>query len=208
MQLTPPPSPPTRPLTVSCGLHRRKRKKKSEKQRQQQQQQQQPRADGWGRIRFPLENGSDPFVLSDTPHPRTAWIHQPSSGNCRRRGGGRWRDRPRHGCRGRAYRDVLAACPASCRPPRQPGNNPEPLWLLQLLLQLQLPLRAPGSRPADHPCNCSRSRSSGTSQSRNTCTRCARCCRCGSNRVTGSGCAAYWGITSTSAPVCSSACTS
>ncbi|WP_414489705.1 hypothetical protein, partial [Stenotrophomonas maltophilia] len=27
----------------------------------------------WGQIRFPSENGSDPFLFSDTPHPRMAW---------------------------------------------------------------------------------------------------------------------------------------
>ncbi|HFL5902231.1 TPA: hypothetical protein ACG46E_002062, partial [Stenotrophomonas maltophilia] len=68
MRLTPPPSPPTRPLTVFCGRHRRKKKED-----QKQQQQQQPRAVGWGQIRFPSENGSDPFLFSDTPHPRMAW---------------------------------------------------------------------------------------------------------------------------------------
>ncbi|WP_206746873.1 hypothetical protein, partial [Stenotrophomonas maltophilia] len=46
---------------------------KEEDQKQRQQQQQQPRAVGWGQIRFPSENGSDPFLFSDTPHPRMAW---------------------------------------------------------------------------------------------------------------------------------------
>ncbi|HEL3257004.1 TPA: hypothetical protein UMF52_002328, partial [Stenotrophomonas maltophilia] len=46
---------------------------KEEDQKQRQQQQQQPRAVGWGQILFPKENGSDPFLFSDTPHPRMAW---------------------------------------------------------------------------------------------------------------------------------------
>ena len=37
----------------------------------------------------------------------------PSPGNCRRWDGGGWQDRRRHEWRLRAYRDVLAACPAS-----------------------------------------------------------------------------------------------
>ncbi len=41
----------------------------------------------------------------------------PSPGNCRRRDGYRWRDRPRHGCRGRAPMDGFTACPAICTRP-------------------------------------------------------------------------------------------
>ncbi|WP_336324744.1 hypothetical protein, partial [Stenotrophomonas muris] len=44
-----------------------------EKEEQEQRQRQQPRALGWGRIRFPQENGSDPFLFSDTHLPRKAW---------------------------------------------------------------------------------------------------------------------------------------
>ncbi len=43
----------------------------------------------------------------------TATAH---AGNRREPAGGAGQDRPRHGCRGRAYRDVLAACPARPHP--------------------------------------------------------------------------------------------
>ena len=45
----------------------------------------------------------------------------PSPGNDRRRDGYRWRDRPRHGCRGRAPRDGFTACPAICTRPAKPS---------------------------------------------------------------------------------------
>ncbi|MBN5118498.1 hypothetical protein JY454_13980, partial [Stenotrophomonas maltophilia] len=60
MRLTPPRSLPARPLTVSVAATAG-RKGKDQKQRQQQQ----PRAVGWGRIRFPKENGSDPSLNFD-----------------------------------------------------------------------------------------------------------------------------------------------
>ncbi len=42
------------------------------------------------------------------------------AGNCRRRGG--WRGCPRHGCRGQAYRDVLAASPSTGPTPPSHGE--------------------------------------------------------------------------------------
>ena len=37
-------------------------------------------------------------------------------------------DRPRHGCRGRAYRDVLAACPARTHPQAHADTRKAPLY--------------------------------------------------------------------------------
>ncbi|WP_206747116.1 hypothetical protein, partial [Stenotrophomonas maltophilia] len=59
-------------MAVTAGKEKEEQEQEQE-QEQRQRQQQQPRAVGWGRIRFPKENGSDPFLFSDTPLPRKAW---------------------------------------------------------------------------------------------------------------------------------------
>jgi hypothetical protein len=66
MRLTPPASPPTRPLTVSVAATAgRKRRSKAK-------QQQQPRC-GLGSDPFSAGKRIRPFLFSDTPLPRKAW---------------------------------------------------------------------------------------------------------------------------------------
>ncbi|WP_329750886.1 hypothetical protein, partial [Stenotrophomonas maltophilia] len=63
-------------MAVTAG---KEKEEQEQEQRQRQRQRQQPRAVGWGRIRFPKENGSDPFLFSDTPHPHQAGKTHPKT---------------------------------------------------------------------------------------------------------------------------------
>ncbi len=105
-----------------------------------------------GHIRFPTENGSDPRPLPPAvprPHP-TVTGKLSKAGRCRIAGC------LRHGCRGQAYRDVLAASPQS---DTAPPNHRQPRAALALALALALAVAGQrpalpagaGRRPADPP---------------------------------------------------------
>ena len=77
-----------------------------------------------GRIRFPQENGSDPFYFLRYTIASALPLHS-VTGKLSKAGGCGFAGCPRHGCRGQAPRDGFTASP-QCLPPR-----PAPVvWLL------------------------------------------------------------------------------
>jgi len=102
----------------------------------------------WGQIRFPLENGSDPRLISISDRDSSTNGVDPQTAEiCRRRGGS--------GCGGVSRMDAATELtwtylqrPPQPDPPRLPTGN-------QLLLLLLLQLGAGAGRsPAEHPLSC------------------------------------------------------
>ncbi len=121
MRLTPLHGLPTLPSTVSGGRPPRKKERRakrvarvacsqSSKLDSTEQCGTKQKGRGEGRVLFVFFQ----FVSNPCSCP-------PSPGNDRRRDGCRWRDRPRHGCRGRAPKDGFTACPASRPRPAKPS---------------------------------------------------------------------------------------
>ena len=142
------PAQPARPLTVSCGRPPRKKERRATAGRAlrllgaEHGYAGRPDRHPPGRRASDVGSGSCRCLQLYRKHCRTKQkgrgerrvlfvflqfvsnqcSRPPSPGNCRRWDGCRWRDRPRHGCRGRAYRDVLAACPAIGPLPAKPAE--------------------------------------------------------------------------------------
>ncbi|CAM0124951.1 hypothetical protein SMG44B_60110 [Stenotrophomonas maltophilia] len=109
MPRTPPPRLPTRPLTVSCGVHHGKSQTRAKA----------------GRFARKAEPASQPPLLLPLLLPFLLifpWC-VPEAGNCPRPGGEAGQGREPHGCGDRAYMDVLAAPPALPPHPAKPINR-------------------------------------------------------------------------------------